>query len=335
MNRLRLGAIVRWLPVAVAIALCGCFGQTGIPVAERSPVETPAPEAYVVQRDDTLYSIAWRHELDFLDIAEWNELQPPYLIHPGDRLRLAPRRVAAATPVPRTVVAPPIQRTLSRPEAVQAPAAEAPTDPSPAPGSTVTEPAAGEGLSSAKPAAASPPSVPIPVAVPTPVPVPPPEAVATPAPGAKPASEAQPVAQKPPPKPAQRPAAKPPVIPKTVGADAWRSPVGAKPVRGFGNGSKGLDYELAPGTVIRAASSGVVVYAGPGLGGFRHLVIVKTSERHLVAYGVNVPPALREGDGVNQGDTVARTASGSTAGDFHFEIRDRGKPVDPRSLIRG
>ena len=333
MNRLRFRAIARWLPVAVGAALCGCFGQTGIPVAERSPVEMPAPESYVVQKDDTLYSIAWRHELDFLDIAEWNDLQPPYLIRPGDRIRLAPRRVAAATPVvPRTVVAPPIQRTVSRPDAVPAPAAKETADPPPEPGSTVTEPAAGEGASSAKPAAASPSSVPIPVAVPTPA------AVATPdaKPAAKPASEAPPVVQKPPPKPVERPAAAkpPPVIPKTVGADAWRSPVGAKPVRGFGDGSKGLDYSLAPGTVIRAASSGVVVYAGPGLGGFRHLVIVKTSERHLVAYGVNVPPALREGDGVNQGDTVARAASGSTAGDFHFEIRDRGKPVDPRSLIR-
>ncbi len=308
MNRRRPGAIVRWLPVAVAATLCGCFGQTGIPVAERSPVELPAPESYVVQKDDTLYSIAWRYELYFLDIAEWNELQPPYVIHPGDRIRLAPRRVVAATPVPRTVIAPPIRQTLSRPEPVRTPAAEEPTDPSPEPGSTVTEPATGEGVSSS----ASPPAVPIPVAVPTP------------APEAKPVSAALPVVQKP-----------PPVIPKTVGADAWRSPVDAKPVRGFGDGSKGLDYSLTPGTVIRAASSGVVVYAGPGLGGFRHLVIVKTSERHLVAYGVNVPPALREGDVVNQGDTVARAASGSTGGDFHFEIRDRGKEVDPRSLIRG
>ena len=108
----------------------------------------------------------------------------------------------------------------------------------------------------------------------------------------------------------------------------------AKPVRRFGNGSKGLDYELAPSTRIRAAAPGVVVYAGPGLGGFRHLVIVKTSETHLVAYGVNVKPLLGEGDDVRGGATVAQVGGGGkTAGRFHFEVRNGGKPVDPAPLI--
>ncbi len=108
----------------------------------------------------------------------------------------------------------------------------------------------------------------------------------------------------------------------------------AKPVRRFGNGSKGLDYELAPSTRIRAAAPGVVVYAGPGLGGFRHLVIVKTSETHLVAYGVNVKPLLGEGDDVRGGATVAQVGGGGkTAGRFHFEVRNGGKPVDPAPLL--
>lgn len=123
-------------------------------------------------------------------------------------------------------------------------------------------------------------------------------------------------------------------LPKTVGTDAWRYPVRARPVREFGNGSHGLDYSLPEDTLIRAASSGVVVYAGPGLGGFRHLVIVETSERHLVAYGINAPPLLRKGDLINRGETVTRITNDPAAGDFRFEIRERGKPVDPRSLIR-
>ena len=319
MSTSRLRGVARWLPAVVAVALCGCLGQTGVPVAERSPVEMPAPQSYVVHQDDSLYSIAWRYELNFLDIAEWNDLQPPYVIHPGDRLRLTPPRTATATPVPRTVVAPPIRQTVSTPDGEPAPASEDRSDPPSETGSAVAEPAAGKAVSSTTSATVKPPPVPNPVAVAKPVSVP--------------AAAVDPVAVVAPARPAPAPKP-PPAIPKTVGADAWRPPVGAKPVRGFGNGSKGLDYSLPPGTVIRAASSGVVVYAGPGLGGFRHLVIVKTSERHLVAYGVNVPPAVREGDGVNQGDTVARTASGSTAGEFHFEIRDGGKPVDPRSLIR-
>ena len=124
-----------------------------------------------------------------------------------------------------------------------------------------------------------------------------------------------------------------PSIPPTVAAGAWRRPVAAKPKRNFGGGSKGQDYVLPAGTPIRSATSGVVVYAGPGLGGFRHLIIVKASERHLVAYGVNVRPALKEGDAVGMGDTVARTGTSPTAREFHFEVRDGGKEIDPERLI--
>ena len=123
-------------------------------------------------------------------------------------------------------------------------------------------------------------------------------------------------------------------LPTTVDACAWRSPVLAKPVREFGDDFHGLEYSLPQGTVIRAAASGVVVYAGRGLGGFRHMVIVKSGDHHLVAYGVNVAPMLREGDDIEQGDTVARTTGDPTGTEFRLEVRDRGKPVDPRLLIR-
>lgn len=107
-------------------------------------------------------------------------------------------------------------------------------------------------------------------------------------------------------------------------------------MRRFGGTSKGFDYALPPATTVRAAAPGVVVYAGPGLGGFRHLVIVKASERYLVAYGINVAPKLAEGQTVAAGATVAEIGSGGTAaGKFHFEIRDRGRPVDPGKLLGG
>jgi len=44
----------------------------------------------VVQRGDTLFSIAWGHDLDFKDVASWNGIRSPYLIRPGDRIRLYP-----------------------------------------------------------------------------------------------------------------------------------------------------------------------------------------------------------------------------------------------------
>lgn len=58
------------------------------------------PTTYTVKRGDTLYSIAWRHRLNYQDIARWNGIGRNYLIHPGQRLRLYPpakqARVASA-----------------------------------------------------------------------------------------------------------------------------------------------------------------------------------------------------------------------------------------------
>lgn len=52
---------------------------------------------YQVQRGDTLYSIAFRAEMDLRDVARLNSLQEPYQIFPGQVLRLD--RQSAAQPV--------------------------------------------------------------------------------------------------------------------------------------------------------------------------------------------------------------------------------------------
>ncbi len=46
------------------------------------------PGWYMVKPTDTLYSIAWRYGLDYEEIALWNELSDPYVIHPGEQLIL-------------------------------------------------------------------------------------------------------------------------------------------------------------------------------------------------------------------------------------------------------
>ena len=242
-------------------------------MVDRSAAPPPSPASstystYTVRKNDTLYSIAWRNNLEYKALAAANGIKPPYTLYPGQRIHL---RAAAAARSPAT------------PSTPAAPAQRPPTRP------TV-----------AKPAAAKPP----------------PTRAATP-----------PRSTKPPAKP-------PPSAPVKATASGWRHPVGVSPERRFGGGSKGFDYALPPQTQIRAAAAGNVVYSGPGLGGYRHLVIVKVSERYLVAYGVNVAPALREGQTVAAGGTIATIPSGGTAaGRFHFEIRDRGKPVDPQTLV--
>jgi len=45
-------------------------------------------ETYVVQPRDTLYSIAWRHDLDYRDLARWNHIGANYRIAVGQVLIL-------------------------------------------------------------------------------------------------------------------------------------------------------------------------------------------------------------------------------------------------------
>jgi lipoprotein NlpD len=47
-----------------------------------------APDDYVVRPGDTLYGIAWRHNLDYRDLARWNQLGADYRITVGQHLRL-------------------------------------------------------------------------------------------------------------------------------------------------------------------------------------------------------------------------------------------------------
>jgi lipoprotein NlpD len=48
---------------------------------------------HIVNKGDTLYSIAWRYGQDVRDVAEWNGLKPPYTIYPRQRLRvMAPEK---------------------------------------------------------------------------------------------------------------------------------------------------------------------------------------------------------------------------------------------------
>jgi len=59
----------------------------------------PHTRYYVVRPGDTLYSIAWEAGRDYHQVAAWNDLAPPYLIRPGQRLQLFPPQTPAAGPI--------------------------------------------------------------------------------------------------------------------------------------------------------------------------------------------------------------------------------------------
>ena len=79
-----------------------------------------------------------------------------------------------------------------------------------------------------------------------------------------------------------------------------------------------------------AAAAGTVVYASSKVRGYGYLVIVKHSDAYLSAYGYNRKILVREGQQVKAGDSLAEVGSDySGRHALYFEIRRKGKPVDP------
>jgi len=88
--------------------------------AETEPAAVPhlqaPPDYHIVARGDTLYSIAWRYGHDYRDIASWNSIASPYVIYPGQHLRLLPPpRLRSGAVVP----APPREPMPAGPEAAE------------------------------------------------------------------------------------------------------------------------------------------------------------------------------------------------------------------------
>ena len=91
---------------------------------------------------------------------------------------------------------------------------------------------------------------------------------------------------------------------------------------------------MSPGTSVRASAAGRVVYSGNGLIGYGQLVIIKHDADYLSAYGHNRSLRVKTGQQVSQGALIAesgRTQTGQPR--LHFEIRRRGKPVNPLRLL--
>jgi lipoprotein NlpD len=96
-----------------------------------------------------------------------------------------------------------------------------------------------------------------------------------------------------------------------------------------------MDFHLRVGQRVVAAAAGEVVYAGNGLGGYRHLVIIKHDRTYLSAYSVNVTGRVREGQRVKAGAILADISTvGRRAQMLHFEIRKDGEAINPKGVIR-
>lgn len=357
---------------AVAVVLTGLLpasvlaqnvpGTSGFD-PRRPPTET------TVRQGETLFDIAERTRSPLAEVIAVNGLQPPYLLRPGQVLRIPPLKVHV------------VQRGESLNQIAQRYAIDPrslrvfnqlPRDPVLQPGQRIILPAgvndrltglepqdlvdllaaeraAGRPVSgrsrapaAARTAATRPPAT-VPPATMPPATAPPatlPPAVlpgsppATVTPPSRPATTAAALAATPP--GAGRPL--PPRVetppPGEGGRFSW--PLLGRVIETFGpkpgfRQIDGIEIEAAEGTPFGAAAAGTVVYVGNELPGYGWLVLVDHGGDWLTAYAYASRIVVGEGQRVTRGQTLGTVGTGGRARSprLHFQVRRGTEPVDP------
>lgn len=311
-----------WL---VCLFLIGCATSQQAPVIDRAPgakkpeITKPAsiavtpekdwrPEAYTVKKGDTLYSIGLEYGYDYREIAQTNNIQPPYVIHIGQQLNLRETKPAVASTSSKPAAESDVVITpLNSESAVSAPQ---PTGNIPGNIPLLSEPKALREPYSERALAA-----------------------AFPKPAAEPPGKVV--------KPVEIATVEPSKAESTPDYDEgieWAWPASGKIVAGFNDTSngKGIDISGAQGQAVTAAAPGKVIYSGSDLRGYGKLVIIKHNKTYLSVYAHNSQILVKEGQMVNKGQKIAEMGSSDTDRvKLHFEIRRQGKSVDPTKYLSG
>ena len=136
--------------------------------------------------------------------------------------------------------------------------------------------------------------------------------------------------------PVTAPVVAPPVsstVSNSAPVSTWRWPTDGKIIDNFSSsegGNKGVDIAGSRGQPIFATADGRVVYAGNALRGYGNLIIIKHNDDYLSAYAHNDTMLVREQQEVKAGQKIATMGStGTSSVRLHFEIRYKGKSVNP------
>jgi murein DD-endopeptidase MepM/ murein hydrolase activator NlpD len=124
----------------------------------------------------------------------------------------------------------------------------------------------------------------------------------------------------------------------TMGSMRW--PVKGKIISEYGakpNGLKneGINIAVPEGTGVRAAESGVVAYAGNELKGYGNLVLIRHQGGWVTAYAHAKELFVKRGDIVKRGDVIAKAGqTGSVSSpQLHFEVRKGATAMDPLKFL--
>ena len=121
-------------------------------------------------------------------------------------------------------------------------------------------------------------------------------------------------------------------------APEFRWPARGRIIEGFkSGGNDGINISVPPGTSVRAAESGVVVYSGDGLKGYGNLVLIKHPNGFVSAYANNGELDVKRGQQVKRGQIIAKSGDSGNVNSpqLHFELRKGSTPVDPTQYLAG
>lgn len=359
----------RVVSLLVVLAIAGCATRTPAPVVDRSASNVPPPvpvgpaaqptppvastlppptppvdrgPIHVVAKGDTLIGIALAYGVDYRELAAWNNIANPNKIELGQELRVTAPKVGVADARPSTgtvasgvtgagaVVPRPIDPATGAPSAAPVTAL---------PPATPTQASTGAIVGAAVPGV--PPNTATTKTEPKAIKLPFSERAlaqleGTPAGEPVPAASGQPT---PPATTSVEPSKTEPTKSDSPrAADSaqieWAWPAKGRVITTFTEANKGIDVGGKKGDAVLAAANGRVMYSGTGVRGYGKLLIIKHDDTWVSAYAHNDQILVKEQQEVKRGQKIAEM--GSTDTDkvkLHFEIRRKGKPVDPLGYL--
>ncbi|MGG2079700.1 murein hydrolase activator NlpD [Lelliottia nimipressuralis] len=254
---------------------------------------------YTVKRGDTLFYIAWITGNDFRDLAQRNNVQAPYGLEVGQTLQVGNATGTPLTPG-NSVSAADVTAQNNSVKPAQNTSAVVASQPTITYSEDSGEQSANKMLPNNKPSATV-------VTAPVTTPV-----VSSSVPTASSQTASAPIS-------------------------TWRWPTDGKVIENFSSsegGNKGIDIAGSKGQAIIATADGRVVYAGNALRGYGNLIIIKHNDDYLSAYAHNDTMLVREQQEIKAGQKIATMGStGTSSTRLHFEIRYKGKSVNPLQYL--
>ncbi len=288
-----------------ALVLAACAPKWEPPPGYRGGFLAGAdtPRAVTVQSGDSVYTISRRYNVPMKALIEANGLEPPYILYPGQVLKIDPPVVHVVQSgdslyaISRRYGVD--MRSLAQKNNIQSPYTIFPGQQLMVPDTYTTATAVARAPSRQQPPSTTPQST----------------------------------------RPSSRDTVSAPVAPPAPPARSgsrfvW--PVDGELVSKFGPAGKGLHNDginiaVREGAEVRAAENGVVAYSGNELQGFGNLLLIKHADGWMTAYAHNKELLVKRGDEVKRGQVISRAGqSGNVRSpQLHFELRRGTRAVDP------